>query len=80
MTSAKLWPVSTCSTGNGSGDGRNAFSANRSSTIESLPAENSRTGLLQLGDDLADDVNGLGLQQPELVDVGVVRVPRKRRS
>ena len=72
MTSSKLWPVSTCSTGNGSGDGRNAFSANRSSTIESLPAENSSTGSLQFGDHLADDVHRLGLQQPEFVDVGVV--------
>ena len=44
ITSGKLWPVSTCITGNGSGSGRNAFSANRSRTMESLPAENSRTG------------------------------------
>ena len=43
-TSGKLWPVSTCMTGNGNGAGRNAFSASRSSTIESLPPENRSTG------------------------------------
>ena len=44
MTSGKLWPVSTCMTGNGSRAGPNAFSARRSMTIESLPPENSITG------------------------------------
>src|SRR4051812_36800231 len=44
FTSAKLWPVSTCMTGNGNRAGRNAFSASRSSTIESLPPEKSSTG------------------------------------
>src|SRR4051795_12795124 len=43
-TSGKLCPVSTCMIGNGNGAGRNAFSASRSSTIESLPPENSSTG------------------------------------
>ena len=44
MTSVKLWPVSTCMTGNGIRAGANAFSAIRSSTAESLPPENSSTG------------------------------------
>ena len=44
MTSGKLWPVSTCMSGNGKRPGRNAFSARRSSTIESLPPLNSSTG------------------------------------
>ena len=44
MTSAKLWPVSTCMTGKGSGQGQNALSARCSMTIESLPPENSSTG------------------------------------
>ncbi len=44
ITSGKLWPVSTCISGNGNGAGRNAFSARRSSTIESLPPLNSSTG------------------------------------
>ncbi len=44
ITSGKLWPVSTCMSGNGKRPGRNAFSASRSSTIESLPPENSSTG------------------------------------
>ena len=43
-TSGKLWPVSTCMTGNGNFAGRNAFSARRSITIESLPPEKSSTG------------------------------------
>ena len=44
ITSGKLCPVSTCMTGNGTPAGRNAFSARRSSTIESLPPQNSSTG------------------------------------
>src|SRR5271166_762509 len=44
ITSGKLCPVSTCISGNGNGAGRNAFSARRSSTIESLPPLNSSTG------------------------------------
>ena len=44
MTSGKLWPVSTCMSGNGKRAGRKAFSARRSSTIESLPPLKSRTG------------------------------------
>ena len=43
-TSAKLWPVSTCITGNGTRAGVNAFTARWSITIESLPPENSSTG------------------------------------
>ena len=37
-------PVSTCMTGNGTSPGRNALRARCSSTIESLPPENSSTG------------------------------------
>jgi pimeloyl-ACP methyl ester carboxylesterase len=44
ITSGKLWPVSMCITGNGKRPGRNAFSARRSSTSESLPPEKSRAG------------------------------------
>ena len=44
ITSGKLCPVSTCMTGNGNLPGRNAFSASRSRTIESLPPEKSSTG------------------------------------
>src|SRR4051794_34807411 len=43
-TSGKLWPVSTCSSGNGTRPGANAFWASRTSTIESLPPENSSAG------------------------------------
>lgn len=44
ITSSKLWPVSTCITGNGSRPGRNALSARCSMTMESLPPENNSTG------------------------------------
>ena len=44
MTSAKLWPVSTCITGKGILAGQKAFSASRSMTMESLPPLKSRTG------------------------------------
>src|ERR1700722_6153682 len=44
ITSGKLCSVSTCISGNGNGAGLNAFSAKRSSTIESLPPLNSSTG------------------------------------
>ena len=44
MTSAKLWPVSTCITGNGRRAGANALAATCSITAESLPPENSSTG------------------------------------
>ncbi len=44
ITSGKLWPVSTCMTGNGIRAGKNAFSARASMTMESLPPENSSTG------------------------------------
>ena len=44
IASGKLCPVSTCMIGNGNLPGRNAFSASRSRTIESLPPEKSSTG------------------------------------
>ena len=66
-TSGKLWPVSTCSTGNGNRPGRKAFSASRSSTIESLPPENMQHGPLELGRDLAEDVHGLGLERVQVI-------------
>ena len=63
ITSGKLWPVSTCMIGNGNFAGRNAFSARRSSTIESLPPLNSSTGSLELGRHLPEDVDRLGLER-----------------
>ena len=53
-------------TGNGNLPGRNAFSASRSSTIESLPPEKSSTGRSPLGGDLAHDVDRLGLELVEM--------------
>ncbi len=43
-TSGKLCPVSTCITGNGTGEGQNALAARCSITAESLPPEKSRHG------------------------------------
>ena len=43
-TSGKSKPVSTWRTGNGIFAGKNAFSARRNMTMESLPPENIRTG------------------------------------
>ena len=43
-TSGKSKPVSTCRTGNGIFAGKNAFSASRIITMESLPPENISTG------------------------------------
>ena len=43
-TSGKSRPVSICSSGNGILAGKNAFSASRSMTIESLPPENISAG------------------------------------
>jgi hypothetical protein len=68
MTSGKLWPVSTCMSGNGNRPGQNAFSARRRSTIESLPPEKSSTGPLELGGHLAHDVDGLGFEDLEMGD------------
>ncbi|CAB4695460.1 unannotated protein [freshwater metagenome] len=44
VTSSKSRPVSICRIGNGIFAGKNAFSANRNITIESLPPENINTG------------------------------------
>ena len=44
ITSGKLWPVSTCMTGNGIFAGANARMASSSMTTESLPPEKSRHG------------------------------------
>ena len=44
MVSGRLWPVSTCKSGNGTGPGKNAFRARWTITMESLPPENSNTG------------------------------------
>src|SRR3989338_1967192 len=46
ITSGKLCSVSMCTSGNGNFAGRNAFSARRSITMESLPPENSSAGFL----------------------------------
>ncbi len=66
IASGKLCPVSTCISGNGNGAGRNAFSASRSSTIESLPPLNSSTGRSNSAADLAHHVDRLGLERAQV--------------
>ena len=84
MTSGKFCPVSTCITGKGSVAGRKAFSANRSSTIESIACREQQHRTRELGDHFPDDVHRLCLEQSELVDppgVGRARhVGRRSRS
>ncbi len=50
--------------------GQNAFSARRSITIESLPPGEEQDGPLELGRDLADDVDRLGLEHVEVGELG----------
>ena len=80
ITSGKLWPVSMCSSGNGKRPGRNAFSARRSSTSESLPPEKSSAGLTALARDLAQDVDRFGFEPAEVIGISrPERVDRLRR-
>ena len=61
MTSSKLWPVSTCSTGNGSGDGPKSLLRQPKQHDRVLARREQQHRPLQLGDDLADDVHRLRL-------------------
>ena len=66
ITSGKLWPVSTCITGNGSAAGRNAFSREVQQHGRVLAAGEQQHAALELGGDLADHVDGLGLERPQV--------------
>ena len=74
ITSGSCGRCRCAAAGTGSGPGRNAFSASRSITIESLPPENSSAGLRALGHHLAQDVDRFGLEPVE------VRMTRRARA
>ena len=61
--------MSTCRIGKGSGSGLNAFSARRSSAIESFSATEQQDGSIQLRHHLSDHEDGLRLEGRELGDV-----------
>ena len=61
------------------GPGAKALSARCSITIESLPPENSSTGPLELCGHLADDVDRLGLQRPQMAELVAPRFELGRR-
>ena len=78
MTSAKLWPVSTCMTGNGSWRRPERLLGQAQHHDRVLAAGEQQHRPLELGRDLADDVDRLGL---ELVEVGQhVRLGHTERS
>jgi hypothetical protein len=66
MTSGKLCPVSTCMIGKGNRAGRKAFSARRKEDDRVLAAREEEDRALTLGGDLAQDVDGLGLEGGEV--------------
>ena len=70
MTSGKLWPVSTCSTGNGTLARPERLRGEVQHDDGVLAAGEQQHRPLELGDDLADDVDGLALEQVELVEAG----------
>ncbi len=63
MTSGKLWPVSTCSSGNGTWPARTPSRRGRSEHDRVLAAAEQQRGALALGGHLADDVDRLGLER-----------------
>ena len=66
MTSAKLWPVSTCITGNGNRAGRERLLREAQHDDRVLAAGEQQHRPLELGGHLADDVDGLGLEGPQV--------------
>ena len=71
MTSGKLWPVSTCMSGNGKRAGPEGLLGQAQQHDRVLAAAEQQHGALELGGDLAHDVDGLGL---EGLQVGQLRV------
>ena len=69
MTSSKFWPVSTCMTGNGRRRGPEGLDRQVQHDDRVLAAGEQQDGPLELGRDLADDVDGLGLQGPQVAQL-----------
>ena len=66
ITSGKLWPVSTCMTGNGSAAGVERLAREVKQHGGVLAAREQQHGALELRGDLADHVDRLGLEGPEM--------------
>ena len=66
-TSGKLWPVSTCSSGNGTGAGAERLGRQVQHHDGVLAAGEQHHRPLELAGDLAEDVDRLGLEHVELV-------------
>ena len=66
MTSAKLWPVSTCITGNGTRGRPERLLGQVQHDDRVLAAGEQQRGPLELGRHLADDVDRLGLEGPQV--------------
>ena len=80
-TSGKLWPVSTCSTGNGTRRRPERLRGQVQHHDRVLAAGEQQHGPLELGDDLADDVDRLGLERDSTSDVPAPdRVGRRSRG
>jgi hypothetical protein len=71
--------VSTLRNGIGMSEGWKAFSARRSRQIESLPPEKSRHGALELTGDLPHDVDGLGFEILQMIEMIVAHRAKKGR-
>ena len=65
-TSGKLWPVSTCMTGNGNRAGPERLLGQAQQDDRVLAAGEQQHGPLELGGDLAHDVDRLGLERVEV--------------
>ena len=78
MTSGKLWPVSTCITGNGMRAGQNAFVGEVQHDDRVLAAGEQQHRALELGGDLADDVDRLGLERPQVGELVVHQGDQRR--
>ena len=66
ITSAKLWPVSTCRIGHGNGAGPERLLGQPQQHDRVLAAAEEQDRALELGGDLAHHVDGLGLERLEL--------------
>ena len=66
ITSGKLWPVSTCITGNGNAAGAERLLGQAQQHDRVLAAGEQQHRALELGGHLAHDVDGLGLERAQV--------------
>src|SRR5664280_2924768 len=74
-TSGKLWPVSMCSRGNGTGPGQKAFAARVQHHHGVLATGEQQHRPLELRDNLTKDVDRLGLEGVQMVQGQARPVP-----